>query len=434
MYKDFAMYHFPLGRLILLPLHIISNWDLRLDPFVGLAVGLATLYTIYLFGKRHLSNAGASSALIFFSMFYWFFATGILYFHEQLIGLLLVAAILFVFDLHKQKKVSAKKLFSIGILLSLAELSGQIASLTVAITVFLIIYILWRKREIAKNVIPLATGLFIPFILLVLYFLSQNALADFIFWNTLYYFTYSQSAYSPLSELPLKEILAFYIPLILLTGMLMLRKKLNFEFLSILLLGASTIPFTVFSIFHFHHFNYALGILAIAAGYSYDELRKIKNGNAIFVATAVIFILLTVSTVLPWYTSHLSAPSLKIKNDVYPGEPMYDAILWVKDNTPKDAKLMVFADPLFYMRAERLPASRPSKGMPYSWMPFSEVRAELRRTPADYWVTDQNFSRRLSKDFRVEDMLKFVESELETCYKKVANFDTLEIWERVCKP
>ncbi len=80
-YKEFAAYHFPLGRWILLPLHLVSNWNLELDPFVGLAFGIGTLILIYKFGRRSLSPLGTSISLLFFSLFFWFAATGILFFH-----------------------------------------------------------------------------------------------------------------------------------------------------------------------------------------------------------------------------------------------------------------------------------------------------------------------------------------------------------------
>ncbi len=437
MYKDIAMFHLPLGKLVLLPLHLISKWNLELDPFVGLAIGIATLLFIYHFSKRFLSQKATSIALIFFSLFYWFFGTSILYFHEQLIGLLLTAALLLLFQLHKYKSISGKKIFRLGLILSLAEFSGQIASITVFVAALLAFYILWkRKAQLLRNSLMLASGLALPFAVLVLYFISQSALWDFIYWTTLSYFTYAGFV-TPISELPFKELILFYLPLIILTFIfiykLLKKEKISFEFLTVFLLTISSVPFITRSVFHPHHLNYPLGILAIAAGYSFDQLIKFKAGNKLFATTTVIFLFLGAFTLLSWYKSHITfPPSLKIVNDVYPGDPMFNAIEWVKKNTNSNNKLMVVGDPLFYMRSDRLTASRPAKSIPYTWEPIEDVSSEILQTPPIYWVVDRQFIKKLIVDYKKENMVRFLDGELKACYSLKETFENWEIWEKKC--
>lgn len=433
-YKDFNSFHFPIGRFILMPIHLLSNWNLELDPFVGLGIGVGNLIVIYYFGKKYLSEIATAFALFFFAIFFWFFATAILYFHEMLIGLLLTISVLLLFQLIKDNHVSAGKIFSLGLVLSLAEASGQIASPTVFAGVLITFYLLFRKKSnLLKNTSFLFIGLALPFTILGLYFLGKGALWEFIYWNTFYYFTYSTSV-SPLSELPKKEILAFYLPLIIslisLLYKLKARIRISLETMVVFVLTASSLPFIIYSIFHPHHLNYPLGVLALAAGFSVDSLKVIRNGNVVIIIFSIIFISLGASTFIPWYAERLSTPSLKITNDVYPGDPMYDAIVWVKQNTSSSDKLMVVGDPLFYMRADRLPASRPIKSIIVSWEPIEEISKEITATPPNYWIVDTSSIKNLVTIYRKQNMVDFINNELKSEYSKKTTYDNWEIWER----
>ena len=413
LYKDISMFHFPIGRFILVPLHLLSNWNLKLDPFLGLGVGLFSLYTIYIFGKKYLSPFGTIVAMLFFTTFFWYFATAILYYHEMLIGLLLGLALLVFYNLKTQKRQSSRLLFLLGLLLSLAEFSGQVAS----ITVFVFAILALVKFKFSRYLI---CGLLTPPAILCLYFLSQNALAEFIYWNTAYYFiTYASFTNTPLSELPWRELSAFFLPVGLL--LVSFRQKL------LLFLGLSTMPFIIFSIFHFHHLSYALPTMALLAGLATDSLPKSSQKYL----SILIFCLLSFS-IYSWHKQHIRPKiDFKIVNDVYPGDPMYSAIDWVKQNTNVSDKLMVFGDPLFYMRADRLPASRPAKSIPYSWEPLEPIINEIRSTPADYWIVDRRSMDKIVQIYKKPKMAAFVDEELTAQYQVVATFEIWEIWKRI---
>lgn len=431
IYKDFNSFHFPLGRFILFPVHLLSNWNLEIDPFIGLGIGVGNLLAIYFFGRKHLFNLATGCALLFFAIFYWYFATAVLYFHEMLVGLLLTFSLTILYQTVKEERVSSTKIFLLGLVLSLAESSGQIATPTVLVEVIIISYLLIReKQNLAKKFILLFTGLALPFLLLSLYFLGKGAFFEFIYWNSIFYFTYSTAA-SSLSELPQKELLAFYLPLVALLFTIAYKLKTKAKVTSTLLtttvLTISTLPFVLYSNFHPHHLNYPLGILAVATGVSVNSLIELKNRKKNIYIFVVVFVFLGSSTFLPWYIEKLSPPSLRITNDVYPGDSMYDAIGWVKQNTKSDERLMVVGDPLFYMRADRLPASRPIKSTIISWEPIEKIGKEIRSTPADYWIVDTKTIDSLLKIYSKQDMVDFIKSELKS-YKKAASFGSWEIW------
>lgn len=425
LYKDISMFHFPLGRFILFPLHLWSNWNLELDPFLGLFIGITNLVLIYYFTRKYHSYKAACIALVFFGLFYYFFATAILYYHELLVGLLLtIALILFFYILDKSSKFGY---FFLGFTLSLAEFSGQLATITVSTFIILTFYVTIKKARSLNTLVLFGIGLVIPFFILALYFYSKGAFYHFIYWNTIYYSTYS-SFRSQLIDLSWKEIFLFYSPILVSVLLLLnIKKRLDFQFLVYNLLALSTIPANIFGIFHFHHFSYSLPILAIFMGYIFDQLKKIHPKLEFFLLFS--FIIASFLLILPWYTSRLQKNiSFKITNDIYKEDPMYDAVIWVRKNTKSNDRLMVIGDPLFYMRADRLPSARPAKSIPYSWEPLDQISAEIRATPADYWIVDTNSIKRLIEVNKKQKMADFILEELNSKYSRKAIFDNWEIW------
>lgn len=436
-YKDFAAYHFPLGRLILLPIHLISNWNLEVDPWLGLIIGLATLYTIYIFGQRFLSVVGTAISLVFFSIFFWYAATGILFFHEILIGLFLALIIYLLFKLHNERKVNNRLIFSLGILIAITELSGQIATITLGVISILTLY------EISKNHVKntilyygiFLAGIAIPFLLFSIYFLLKGALLEFYHYNITYYLLYANYKRDSLLSLPIADLLVFYIPLLALLAITLLQKlqKIDYKIVFALFLSASTIPFIIFSIYHPHHLNYALPILAITAGIAYDIS---KNHKLIFLSGVAIFLLILITSLLPWHIERIKfPPNFRIANDLYPDskDPMKDAVNWVKDNTFENTRIMVMGDALFYLRSDRLSSARPSKGMPYGWNPMSQIEKEITENRPDFWIVSRGFTKALINYWNRPDIIQFLDSELENCYILKINFEDWQIWEKRCK-
>ena len=439
LYKDIAEFHFPLGRWILLPLHLITNWNLQADPFIALFTGIITLLVIYLFGKRFLSPTGTTLSLIFFNIFFWYFATNISFFHEMLNGFIHAVIILVFFTLFDEKKISNKKLFLLGLLFSLSLLVGQIAILTIATEFLLTLAIIFSKSKkiIIKPFIFLCLGTGLPILAISSYFIFNNAFFEFFHWNIIYYF--QQYAYHPKSDffsLPLKELTAFYIPLILLLIFivkdLINKKILPVKYIYIFLLAASTAPFVFFSIFHFHHCNFALPILSLTFGLSF-EYCLFRNSKIIFLAGVIIILFVLLSTIIPWHQQRFISPSLKIYNDTFPGEKMYEPTIWVRQNTSPETKILVIGDPLFYFRSDRLPSARPSKGLPHGWEPFPEVKREILAKPAGYLIISEQFMNRLKYDYTRIQMVDFIEKELKGCYKQQVEFDDWQIYKRICQ-
>lgn len=445
LYKDFFGLHFPLGRWVLFPFRFLFNWNFEVDPVLALIVGLLNLVVIYLFRKTFLTQLGTSVALIFFSIFFWFDGTGIIFDHEILIGLLLTILI-YIYS-KNFKKFNYKTVFGIGILISLIELTGQIVSLILGLLGLMFIFkIKSQKTELSKNLVWFFLGIALPFILISIFFYSKSALGEFLYYNTIYYTTYASFTKTPFWRLPLKELAAYYAPLLALIIIFLLdlitniNKRLftlNFANPSLQLigLGISTIPFILFSLFHPHHLSYALPVMALLAGLSVDKLKELSSKKRLIIYTYLLYVIIVFTTsILPWHLNRIIwPPSLKIANDTYPGDDMYTTVLWVKNNTPFNSKIMVLGDGMFYVRSDRLPASRPSRAIPYSWRPFDKIKPELLANPPDYWVIGDDFINRLKNDYYEYDMLDFVSQQLKQCYQQKLNNQGWHVWQRICK-
>lgn len=446
LYKDINEYHFPLARFIQLPIHALTNWNLTIDPFYALITALTTLFLIYLFGKRFLSSKATVISMTFFSIFFWYFATNISFFEEMLSGLLQTIIILIIFSLNRSKNITTKQTFFSGILLGSAEMMGQIVSLSIFFELLIICYFILSRPQNRKKAFKLISllllGTSIPALILLIYFTTNGAFYWFIYSNITHYIVaYGPEKKQALSALPLKELLTFYSSLIIYSLVLVIsffkKIRISFEYLIIFLLSLSTVPFILFSIFHYHHLSYALPILAICSGFIFDLKSPFKNIAKIakiLVLIAIIFGF--ISIVWPWQSNHLIyPPDFSIQNDTRPGDTGYETSEWLKKNTLPDTKILVIGNPHIYFRADRLPPVRPGKGIPYGWDPFEMVKEEILQKPAEYWIVNTGFVTRLRYGFLKPYMADFVDQELHNCYFKITAFGEWQIWKRdlTCK-
>lgn len=445
-YRDFVTYHFPLGRWILIPVLLLSDWDLRPIPFLALGIGITNILLIYSFGKKYLTQLGLTVSLLFFSIFYWFFATQIIFFHDLITGILITWIILLIFPLIEKRKFSTHKLFLVGFLISTTELFGQLASITLFVILLFIILRLTSKgvnqKHFATPIYYLSLGLFFPFIFITFYFTFNHALQDFFYWNVTYYLEYANNNKNSLFALPFKELLGFYSPLIVLIYLSLinlLKKKTDTTVLFILALSLSTLPFVIFGIYHPHHLSYALPIMALTSGFVFNLKRDYGGKNKIIFYAGFLYLSFVVATtILPWYKTRLIfPPSLTITNDVIGNrdDPMYDSVEWVKKNTSPDTRIQVTADPLFFLRSERLPANKYAKGIPaYFWKPFDKAKATILNSLPDYWIIETGFMKRLraTSGWDSPEMADFIHNKLEECYEQRANFSGWQIWQLTC--
>lgn len=437
-YKDFATFHFPLGRWIMLPFYLASNWNLEAGPLVALLTSFIVIWLLAKNFKIFLDHKGISIAIVFFSIFNWFLATGIVFYHEMFIGLLLLVCLYLLLQIYTDKFKNYTASFLLGIMLSITLLSGQIAAITIA--AFGLSYLLLardvqiKRSVLGRSVLLVAASVLIPGFIFIAYFAKHNALNEMIFWNIDYYKTYSGN-YEKLgiTSLPWLELIAFYTPLIVLLLVNLkniFMKTINMLDFVFLILSISTVPFIFFSVFHFHHVSYALPLFCVFAGYSYIRLSKLKHIKFIIVA---LFAVLVFESIVPWYWSRVRLPRpLKVVNDTYPGDGMYESAQWIKNNTSDDSKILVAGDPLFYFRSERIPSSKHMYVSPYNWEPFNLIMPEVNSNPPDYWIIDTNFMTRLQNEYKKPDIVNYIQNQVNDCYIKKFEKLNWQVWQREC--
>lgn len=440
-YKDFSVYHFPLGRISLLPIHLLFNWSFIDSPFIGLFMGIGILSLLYFFGKRIFSQSGTSLSLLFFTIFWWYLATQVIYDHEMMMGLFLTFSLVTFFSIYQSNLISLKKLFLLGIFSSLTLLTGQLSAITVTTLIFIaliLVKIKKYKNKIAfpKTVLWVFLGFIIPLTIVLLYIVKIDALYDFYKWNIPYYLTYASDTKQSIFQLPWKELLIYYSPMLILSIFSLLdflkNRKINSMALILIILNIATLPFNLFSVFHPRHLLYSLPLVAITAGFIINHKYIQKSIEKKITFLWIVSIILLFSTVIfPYYKNHfIYPPTLRIYNDIFPGDTTYETTYWIKDNTPKNSTIMVLGTPIIYVRADRLPASRPNRGIPYSWEPINEVKQEIQANPPDHWIVDQQFVTRLRTNYPTFNVTDFIDNEMLNCYTIQKTFNKWQIWKK----
>lgn len=437
-YKDFATFHFPLGRWVMLPFYLASNWNLEAGPLVALLTSIIGIWLLKKTFKDFFDSKGFVVAVIFFSIFNWFLATGIVFYHEMFIGLLLLVCLHLLLQIQKDKFKNFFLAFLLGVMLILTLLSGQIAAITLLNFALVYLLMIWKnkieKKVAIKSVVWICAGISLPLVIFIGYFVKNKAVSEMIFWNIDYYKTYSGD-YEKISflQLPLIELVAFYMPLaalLVLNTKKVLQKKLDMYALSMLILALSTIPFIFFSVFHFHHVSYALPVFSFLAGYCFVQLNKQRK---IRLLLTLVFVFFVSTSIVPWYLERLQLfRPLKIINDTHPGDEMYEAVEWIKTNSNGNEKILVAGDPLFYFSSRRIPSNKHMYVSPYNWQPLSLIQPDVEENRPNYWIVDSNFMVRLKKEYKRDDMVIFIEGQLNTCYKKLFDNQSWQIWKNNC--
>lgn len=423
LYKDVVDPHFPFSYFFLYPFLKISNWNLQTDPILSLAVALITCLGIYYFGRRFLTPIGTTISLVFFSVFYWYFSVWVQISQEGIQGLMLIPILYFLLD---EKRILNSFLF--GLLVSVYILTGQIV---IILSITILLFLLFSGRG---NFMSLAFGLLAPFVLTSIYFLSKGSLNDFIFWNGPYYLTYARLNQVTGGSLPWLNILVFYSPIIFLLPLILNKqfevvKKTS---LHLLFLIISTIPLILFSVFHPHHFLFALPLLSIAAGFSIPELLKSSKFK---LPTFVIITLISVyliTTVISQQTSRFIPgwqPKI-LSGDL--DQNQYQTVEWLKNNSPQNSRISVVGDPLFYFRSERLPANNRYSVLPWHWLPLNETKRVIDKNPPEFWVIDKHFVDRLIYGWKTPQIVDLIREELQSCYKLMFANTEWEVWQRFC--
>ncbi len=439
MYRDFLNFYFPLSTYFVWPFFKLTNWNLETEPILSLFIALLTLAILYQTTKKFLSPIGTSISLLFFSALFYYFTTGVQYSGEAITGLFLVLTVNRVLLL--QKSVTKfRNIFLIGVLISLTLLFNQISALSLLVTAVFTLYIIYKHKDSARNLLILIAGISLPAVPVAFYFSQNSALIDLINNNLFYYLNYVKLAKGSgnLLSLPWNEILLFYTPAII--GIfLVFNKKLGLSrsvLLLLTLISIATIPSVVFSVFHRHHFLYGLPILAALIGLAVETGLKSKSTSVkIILGLAALFISYQLFSIqLPWYSKRIAEGKNNIANDTLPGDSMQETVNWIRENTNSKDTLLVAGDGLFYFKAGRLPSSKFFTVLPWHYKPLEQSAPLILANRPDYWIVSDSYLRRISSldGWNSPEITSFIMQELKDCYKKTISFPDWEIWRKSC--
>lgn len=436
-YRDFIQTHFPLSHLAVYPFLKLFNWNLEVEPIFSFLVLILTLIFIYLINKSiSSSNKGFWISGIFFSTLYWYFSTWVQYSQEAFIGLLLTVVFLLLVKTYSTKNNLSRKIFIMGFLLSLAVLSGQIASLMIlafSISILLMLKIkLSDKKMFVKNIFIFALGIFLPVLAVYLYFLIKGAFGDFYYWNVPYYLIYSKLSQARPGILPIKDIILFYSPpLILIFSLLISRRKTsNFPAKILLVLCASTVPSVIFSVFHPHHFLFGLPIISLSWIYILKEAKN-KKLNRIFLLLATFVTGYLLYSKYPWYKDKLKfgSPTINLSK-VTENDTQLGVIAWLNKNSTQSDRIIVVGDPVLYYRVNRLPANKYFSVLPWHYLPLAKTAKEFKTNKPKFWVIDNLYKERLLNGWGAQEIVQFINAELAS-YKMVFKNSEWEIWKKI---
>ena len=483
MYKDFLNFYLPLSTYFVLPFFKVTNWNLETEPLLSLVITLLTLILIFKTATRFLSPLGTSLSLFFFAVLFYYFTTAIQYSGEAITGVFLILTFNLVFSFLGSKNDSThdltvgvsscsrfasptssepttstclrrvvlrrynknRDIFIIGILISSTVLFNQISALALfVITIFTLLNI--RKglnQQFLKSLLFLSFAIILPMLLVSLYFVKQNALPDLIYNNLFYYINYIKLARGSgnLLNLPWNEIFLFYIPVIIgiysISTLKVIPPTLRTALFLLLSVSIITIPSIIFSVFHRHHFLYALPILALLFGLVLELSIKSKRlfPKIITLAAGIFMIYQLFITILPWYSARLiSGRNNNIANDILPGDSMLDTVTWIKENTTTRDTVLVAGDGLFYFKAERLPSTKFFTVLPWHYKPIGQVAPIIQNNRPNYWVISPSYLKRISspEGWDSPEITGFIMGELKSCYKQVSSFSDWEIWQKSC--
>lgn len=407
LYKDILQTHFPFTQFFLFPFLKISNWNLWMEPIIAFIIVISTSIYIYFKTKNWLSKKARVASLFFFSSFSWYFVTQIQFCEELLMGFFIL--VIFVTTINSfTKKINNKKLFLLGNLFSITLLTGQIA-IPVLFILFLINLYVYRKK-----IYMLIIGMSLPIVVILIYYSINNSLYDFYFWNIKYYFTYAKMSGQKKEILPWIDILFFTIPAVLLIS----RDKIR---ISSALVGLSSLPLIIFSIFHPHHFLYSLPIMAICFGMALDKVKITK-------IYSVLFVIYFLFHLLPWYSGRFTNTNKIINlSDVSNDKYQLEIINWIKNNSDVDSRIIVVGDPMFYFRSNRLPANKYFSVLPWHYLPLDVTKIEFKTKRPEYWIIDKLYKQRLISGWKTPEVVDFVNQEL-LIYQMVYSNSEWEIW------
>ena len=272
------------------------------------------------------------------------------------------------------------RMFSVGIFMSLGILTKIPAVFDVAVIapVFGFVFlrsISWKNfRSLLSSGMMIGIGIFVPVLLSIAYFASQQALGDYAQFGLLYNFRYSKEFSIPVTQ-PLLQFLFTMPGKLLIVGLfgfatLILKKFMRPMFRFILLWFVLSLFSSLLSSRPYAHYFLqmlpAFSLLIVELFSKNYIVEKLAGASALFLGIATLFLLhVGLYSVRDYYTNFFQFATKRISATEYRNRfnPLMDDTYVVAQNIrettkPKDKIFIWGTDPMLYALSRRDPAGR----------------------------------------------------------------------------
>lgn len=421
LFRDIIYHHTQLPLFTLFGMSkILGNTPdmMRFSSFILLVI---FGYGILLLGRKISKRVGNISFAIFLLTFFPLFHNFNI--EEMMASLFCVYATYFY--LKFWDKLIPVWFFFSGIFVALGIMSKQ----SVGLIVF--VYLLasgWQIFENNKLIKPAVKGFLyfsiggilgtLPFLI---YYLINNSIGDFLYWNIIFNFTIYPKQSVPYA---FKEgmvasgwLFASIVPSIYLLFKQKINRTLRFPLgllvISTIALSTSLLPsFLGYKILPFY--PYPLVIWAILI------VNINKNLVKVFIV-AGIFLLLPILKY--FYIDYLPNDVFNKKFILDYGEDELRVVKWLKKNTVYKERIMNLGNHYITTLAERLPQNKYVYLFPWLIYPFDKSTKEILEDPPSTVVVDW----RSFNDFPVLNKWAFI-SYVKSNYKSTAKYGTYELF------
>jgi len=305
----------------------------------------------------------------------------------------------------------------------------------ISILFLLVIFNLWRKvrnyKKVVMSSVWLVVGLVPITCVVVAYFLLNGVFREFLDATVLYYFDTSRYPAFEFSFNPRDLIMltTMSMPSLLL---LLINLRKNKEKKTGLLLLIFLTTFSIFfAVFHPRRFLYLLPLQSFAAGWIFQHLSELRNWKKnITIISLILFSVYLVINIYPWYRTTISRGRIyKNYGLPEPGDYVYEASKWIRDNSSTNSKIHILGPNILYWQTQRLPANKKTySALPWTYEPFEETKNLFTQNPADYWLVDERLFVRFT-NWGYEYQSKFLREFLDNQYEKVFNKDWMSVYQ-----
>lgn len=385
-YKDFVWLRMPLD------LFLLSGWYRIFGPTPAAYQNFVFILLVFIaislfFVSRMLIHRFSSLSFLFFAVFLFplFQNTEE---DEMLIGLW--AILLLVFMSLFLKKQKAIYLLFAGIIAGISLMTKQTSGFLIIASLASIIFDFFLRKNTIKSLLirvgVFSLGVSIPILAIASYFMSKNAVGDFLHYTVFFNFgsIYADGSLKGDGLWIIAGYVSLLTPFIIFWKSTKLMPQIIF-FITLEILGLffslfpSALSYKAFT-------SYAL--ISIVAGCNILLLFTLKKHKKFVLLSFILFIIFTWNFISSYFTANPGFSPNQLLQDF--GKPEYEIANLIKKNTNKNDKIINYGSEMIYLLSDRLPKNKYIDPFPQMLQPFGVSLKVFVDNPPKIIVYDQS--------------------------------------------